>query len=71
VPVAIETLGAWGEDARRLLLEIGRRVAKQTQEPRARAFLTQRISLAIQRGNAASVLGSIPREPGLKELLLT
>jgi hypothetical protein len=31
-------------------------------------YLTQRISLAIQRGNAASVLGTIPLSPDLEEI---
>jgi hypothetical protein len=33
-------------------------------------YLTQRISLAIQRGNAASILGTIPQSPDLKEIFI-
>ncbi|KAI8441508.1 hypothetical protein MSG28_015096 [Choristoneura fumiferana] len=32
------------------------------RRPRAGAYLSQRISLTVQRGNAASVLGSMPQE---------
>ena len=32
------------------------------------SYLTQRISLAIQRGNAASILGAIPQTRGLEEI---
>ena len=31
-----------------------------TGEPKSYAFLLQRLSVAIQTGNAASVMGSIP-----------
>jgi len=36
-------------------MEIGRRLATVTHEPRATAFLRQRLSVAIQRGNAFCV----------------
>jgi hypothetical protein len=38
-PVAIETLGIWGEQAIELVKEIGRRYAASTHEPRSTAFL--------------------------------
>jgi Reverse transcriptase (RNA-dependent DNA polymerase) len=58
VPVAVETLGALGEDATALLKDIGRRIAAVTFEPRSTQFLLQRLSIAIQRGNAACVMGT-------------
>ena len=57
-PVAIETLGVWGQTGRRLIQALGSRIAAATREPRACAFLRQRIAVAIQRGNAAAVLGT-------------
>ena len=44
-----------------LLREVGRRVAAETGEPRSTDYLLQRLSVAVQRGNCASVhvLGSI------------
>ena len=39
------------------LKDLGRRVA-QTTEERSTTFLLQRLSVAVQRGNAASVLGT-------------
>ena len=33
-----------------------------TGEPKSKSFLIQRISIANQRGNAASVLGTIPED---------
>ena len=59
-PFAVETLGPFGDEALKLVKELGRRLYESTGESRSTAFLTQRISLAIQRGNAASVLATIP-----------
>jgi len=57
-PVAVETLGVWGPEAISLFGELGRRTAALTGEPRSAAFLHQRIDIALQRGNAASIMGS-------------
>ena len=56
MPVAIETSGVWGRQGFELVNEIGRRIATVTHEPRSTAFLRQRISVAVQRGNAYCVL---------------
>ena len=58
-PVAIETMGAVGSKSVVLLRDVGRRIAEETGEVRARDFLFQRLSVAVQRGNCASVLGTI------------
>jgi len=58
VPVAVETLFALGEEAVVLISDLGRRIAATTGEPRSSAFLFQRLSVAVQRGNAASVTGT-------------
>ena len=58
IPVAVETLGALGRDARSFLREVGHRVAESTGDPLAHEFLIQRVAVAVQRGNAASILGS-------------
>ena len=59
VPVAIETMGTWGACGLAFVNEIGRRVSEVTGDPQSTAFLKQRLSLAVQRGNAASVLGTL------------
>ncbi|CAH2240239.1 jg1796 [Pararge aegeria aegeria] len=56
-----ETLGQWGPEARALFKELSKRVIESTGDPRAGRYLGQRISLAIQRGNAASILGTVRR----------
>jgi len=59
VPIAIETLGAWGPAAQEICAEIGGRIARCTGDVRSSSFLRQRIDIAIQRGNAAAVLGTL------------
>ena len=59
-PVGIETLGAWGESAKSLVHKIGMRIREATGDNRATTFLIQRLSIDIQRGNAISVMATIP-----------
>ena len=60
IPIALETFGAWGKDTEQLFSEIGRRIRLNSGEPKTMEFLRQRISIELQRGNAASVLGTLP-----------
>ena len=57
-PVAVETLGALCEEATAFLKDLGRRIAATTKEHRSFEFLMQRVSVVVQRGNAACVLGT-------------
>ena len=59
VPVAIETMGTQGACGLAFINEAGRRIAAVTGDTRSTAFLKQRLALAVQRGNAASVLGTL------------
>jgi len=59
-PIAIETLGVWGPSAIAICAEIGGRLASLTGDLRAPSFLRQRLALAVQRGNAAAVVGTHP-----------
>jgi hypothetical protein len=52
-------LGPWGDDAKKIINEIGQKIQKITNESRSTSYLSQRISIAVQRGNAASVLETI------------
>lgn len=63
VPPAVETTGCWGSEARKFVKEIGRRLTERGHDPRSGSFLVQRLSIAIQRGNAAIVMGTFP--PGV------
>ena len=52
VPVAVETSGAFGPAALELLTDIAKCIQTITQEVKSRAYLFQRISVALQQGNA-------------------
>ena len=60
-PVAIETSGVFGAKTMRFVQELGQRLERVTGEVRSTNFLIQRLSVAVQRGNSASVLGTIQR----------
>ena len=81
VPVAIETLGVFGQRGKPqaqvispgpvvftlnwarvngvLVQEISHRSKNLTQDPMAHIHLLQRLAIAVQRGNAAAILGSM------------
>lgn len=58
-PLAIETFGVWGTYALKFIKSIGKRMSAVNKDARSTAFLIQKISMAVQRGNAASVLGNL------------
>ena len=68
VPLAFETFGTWGEDATITLSDIGKKIQHNTGDPRALEFLRQKISVELQRGNAASVLGTLPEQETLSSV---
>ena len=68
IPIGIETFGSWGIEGHKLIKTIGRKLMEVTGEKRSSFFLFQSISMAIQRGNAISVLGTVPRTEGLDEI---
>jgi len=53
-PFAIETAGTWHEMAIELTQEIGTRITTITEDYRETTFFFQRLSMALQRGNAVS-----------------
>jgi len=59
IPVVIESSGVWGQHAMELVLEIGRRLSEVSHEPRSTSFLRQRLAVAVQRGNASSIIGTL------------
>ena len=52
--------GCHGPFATALIKDLSFRGSRETGENRFGSFLVQRLSIAIQRGNASSVLGTIP-----------
>ena len=59
-PIALETLGPWGPEAAAFVSEVGRRLSSATGDPRSTSFLRQKMSIAVQRGNAMCITGSYP-----------
>ena len=61
VPLAVETTGVIGHAAINFIKELGRMLTSATGDLRETAWLWQRISMAIIRGNAAAIRGSAPQ----------
>lgn len=57
-----------GEENIKLNKRIGELMQKVTGEKRSANFLTQRVSVAVQKGNAASILGTIPADTNLDKI---
>ena len=64
-PVAIETLGAMGKRSLAFGRELGHRVMQCSGKVKARTYLLQRLSVALQRVNTVSVMGSVGGRSGL------
>ena len=57
--ISIETAGSWDVQEVELMEEIGRRTTAATNDQNETMYLFQRISMAIQRGNALSFFSHI------------
>ena len=57
-PVAVETTGVLGKSSARFIAELGHRITGSTGDRRETHWLRQRLSIAVIRGNAASVLAT-------------
>ena len=57
-PIAVETLGVYGESNGVIIRAIGRRLVEATGEPREANWFRQNLAIAIQRGNAFSILSA-------------
>ena len=54
--VAIEKVGTYSEGTKNVVRDIGRRLTEATGDQRETFWFVQRLSLAVQRGKAASIL---------------
>ena len=68
LPVCVETLGVFGPSAAKFFQDVGSRIIAKTGEKRASAFLRQSVGMAIQRGNALSVMGTVTSGQKLEEI---
>ena len=67
-PIAVETFGSWGKQGHNLIRDIGQKLCDITGDKRSTFFLFQRISMAVQRGNATSILGTVSSTSNLEEI---
>jgi hypothetical protein len=66
--LVFETLGPWSLECKTFIDFIGAKLMIESGDSRAKSFFYQRISLAIQRGNAANILGTLPYVIPLEEV---
>ena len=59
VPIALETMGPISAKSLVFLRELGRRLARTSDDPRESTYLFQRLSVAMQRFNAVCVAGTL------------
>ena len=57
-PLAIETSGMFGPGTQEFVTELDRQLIQVSGDPLVRSQMIQQISVAVQKGNAASVLGT-------------
>jgi hypothetical protein len=68
--LAFETLGPWCKEAIDCINVIGNRLIAECGVSKSKKFHFERISLAIQRGNAASIRGTFPDSAILSEVFV-
>jgi hypothetical protein len=68
--LAFETLGPWCKEAIDFINVIGNRLIAESGDSKSKKFFFERISLAIQRGNAASIRGTFPDSAILSEIFV-
>jgi hypothetical protein len=67
---AFETLGPWCKQAIDFINVIGNRLIVESGDSKSKKFFFERISLAIQRGNVASIRGTFPDSALLSEIFV-
>ena len=58
-PIAYETSGVVGPLSLIVLKELGHRLSATTDDTKSYSYLLQRLSVAVTRGNAASIIGTL------------
>ena len=70
-PVALETTGVYGKTTEALISEIGHRICEVSGDRRETFWFEQRLGLAVQRGNAFSILAAVRDRYDLAEPIVT
>ena len=56
--IAIETSGVFGPITRNIVHEIGKRISEKIEGKRETTWLKQQLNIAVQEGNALSIMSS-------------
>ena len=59
VPIAIETSGVLGPQSLSFIKDLGNRIRSHSGDKLSFKYLLQRISMAVQQGNAISILDTL------------
>ena len=68
VPIAAETFGAWAPSSLKFLKDLGHKIRMISGQQNSSHFLLQSLEIEIQRGNAASVMGTLDSSERLGEV---
>ena len=60
VPIAVEISGAWCNQSAQFIEDLGRRINVIINDPLETTYLFQRLSVALQRGNAVAFSNTFP-----------
>lgn len=66
----IEIKIVWWKEGKELIEKLGSMLNGKTGDSKSKKYLEERISIAIQRGNAMSILNTSPETEGLDEVFL-
>ena len=61
-------MGPWCVEGKEWVRSLGRKMINMTGDPKAKSYLIQKISLAIQKGNAISIMTALPSEEKLENI---
>ena len=59
LPIAVQTFGLWGPTGLKFIKEIERKLKEKTGNKDTNSCIIQGISMTIQRGNTASIMGTL------------
>uniref|UniRef100_A0A8D8ZKX7 Uncharacterized protein n=1 Tax=Cacopsylla melanoneura TaxID=428564 RepID=A0A8D8ZKX7_9HEMI len=68
IALSTETCGVWCSEMKQFVKEVGYKMMERTGDPKTPGYFRQTIALNIQRGNAASILGSLPDASPMSEV---
>ena len=67
-PVALEVQGSLGESSESFIMRLCKMLCRSRDDQRAGSFLKQRISMALQIGNAACIVGTVSDRDAFEEI---